>query len=93
MGGLEWLNFTDWTEGFMVGSPPGVDLGGSALISLNYAYALDRASQLFAYFNDTYTANRYANLSSLVKRAVYDLCFDLQPIDQCIGSVVFQPFS
>ncbi len=76
MGGLEWLNFTDWTEGFMVGSPPGVDLGGSALISLNFAYALDRASHLFAYFNDTYNANRYSNISLQIKRAVFDLCFD-----------------
>ncbi len=76
LGGLEWLNFSDWTKGFMVGSPPGVDLGGSALISLNFAYALDRASQLFAYFNDTYAANRYSNISSHIKRAVYNQCFD-----------------
>ena len=76
MGGLEWLNFTDWTGGFMVGSPPGVDLGGSALISLNYAYALDRASELFEHFGYTYKAGLYSKISGEIKTAVYDLCFD-----------------
>ncbi|MFO7669254.1 MAG: alpha-L-rhamnosidase C-terminal domain-containing protein [Bacteroidales bacterium] len=78
MGGLEWLNFTDWTDGFMVGSPPGVDLGGSALISLNYAYALDRASELFDHFGDTLQAAEYSNLSQKIKKAVFTLCFDPQ---------------
>ncbi|MDX2431907.1 MAG: alpha-L-rhamnosidase C-terminal domain-containing protein, partial [Bacteroides sp.] len=76
MGGLEWLNFTDWTGGFMVGSPPGVDLGGSALISLNFAYALDRAAELFTHFGQAHKAGVYAKLSSEIKAAVFDLCFD-----------------
>ena len=76
MGGLEWLNFTDWTDGFMVGSPPGVDLGGSALISLNFAYALDRASELFGHFGEAYKAGLYHRLSSEIKRSVFELCYD-----------------
>ncbi|MDX2432488.1 MAG: alpha-L-rhamnosidase N-terminal domain-containing protein, partial [Bacteroides sp.] len=76
MGGLEWLNFSDWTTGFMVGSPPGVDLGGSALITLNYAYALDRAADLFEYFEEPYYAEKYSDLSARLKKAVYNLCFD-----------------
>lgn len=76
MGGLEWLNFSDWTQGFMVGSPPGVDLGGSALISLNYAYALERAAALFEYYGDAHYARKYSDLSKRIKKAVYDLCYD-----------------
>ncbi len=76
MGGLEWLNFTDWTEGFLVGSPPGVDLGGSALISLNFAYALDRAAELFDHFGHSHQAELYSKLSSEIKEAVFDLCYD-----------------
>lgn len=76
MGGLEWLNFTDWTDGFLVGSPPGVDLGGSALISLNYAYALDRAAELFKHFGHSHEAELFCKRSSDIKAAVFDLCFD-----------------
>lgn len=76
MGGLEWLNFSDWSKGFMVGSPPGVDLGGSALVSLNFAYALERAAELFQHFEDPYLAERYANLSHQIKSSVFDLCYN-----------------
>jgi hypothetical protein len=76
LGGLEWLNFTDWTDGFMVGSPPGVDLGGSALITLNFAYALDRASDLFSYFEQEEQSSRYRGLADRLKNAVYTSCWD-----------------
>jgi alpha-L-rhamnosidase len=76
MGGLEWLNFSDWSEGFLVGSPPGADQGGSALISLNFAYALDRAAMLFEHFGDKHSAERYSSLSLKIKEAVFDLCYD-----------------
>lgn len=76
LGGLEWLNFTDWTDGFKVGSPPGVDQGGSALISLNFAYALDKAAELFEYFGERIIAQRYATLSRHIKKSVFELCFN-----------------
>ena len=83
LGPLEWFNFADWTDGFMVGSPPGVDLGHSALVSLNYVYALDRASELFTYYavaedseELTTRAREFRNQAQRTRKAVYNFCFD-----------------
>jgi hypothetical protein len=76
LGGLDWLNFTDWTPGFMVGSPAGVDTSNSALVSLNYAYALDRASELFAFYGKNHEAAVFQNQAKSIKTAVYKLCFN-----------------
>ncbi len=51
LGPLEWFNFADWSNGFMVGSPPGVDLGHSALVGLNDIMAHgDRAVAFGSFF-------------------------------------------
>jgi hypothetical protein len=76
VGHLEWLNFSDWTPGFKVGSPAGVDTSYTALISLNYAYSLDRAAEIFEYFGKHYEAETYLEQSAKVKKAVYSLCFN-----------------
>lgn len=76
LGGLDFFNFSDWTPGFMVGSPAGVDTSNSALVSLNYAYALDRASELFAFYGKKHEAAVYQSQSESIKRAVYNLCFN-----------------
>jgi alpha-L-rhamnosidase len=83
LGPLEWFNFADWTDGFMVGSPPGVDLGHSALVSLNYVYALERASELFTYFGlldqDERLNTRaleFRKQADRTRRAVYNFCMD-----------------
>ncbi len=78
LGGLDFFNFSDWTPGFMVGSPAGVDTSNSALVSLNYAYALDRASELFAFYGKNHEASDYKNQAESIKRAVYDLCFNTE---------------
>jgi len=88
LGGLDWLNFTDWTPGFMVGSPAGVDTSNSALVSLNYAYALDRASELFAAYGKNHEANLYQNQSNSIKNAVYKLCFN--PEKQLLKDTPFE---
>ena len=83
LGPLEWFNFADWTDGYMVGSPPGSDLGHSALISLNYVYALERASELFNYFGELDQNDIFHNRSrefrlqaERTRQAVYNLCMD-----------------
>lgn len=78
LGGLDFFNFSDWTPGFMVGSPAGVDTSNSVLISLNYAYALDRASELFAFYGKKHESSAYQNQSESIKKAVYQLCFNQQ---------------
>ncbi len=83
LGPLEWFNFADWTEGFMVGVPPGADLGHSALISLNYVYALVRAAELFNWFAELEAspelasrAQEYLIQAERTRKAVYNLCYD-----------------
>jgi alpha-L-rhamnosidase len=83
LGPLDWFNFADWTKGFMVGTPPGADLGHSALISLNYVYALDRASELFNYFGELDNseimhtrAREYRIQAERTRRAVHNICYD-----------------
>ncbi|MFC2126039.1 alpha-L-rhamnosidase N-terminal domain-containing protein [Bacteroidota bacterium] len=76
LGSLDWLNFSDWTTGFNCGSPAGVDDGNSALISLKYVYALDRASELFYYFGMNVEGDKYKNQAESVRKAVYRECYD-----------------
>jgi hypothetical protein len=75
LGGLEWFNFSDWTDGFLIGSPGGVDDGNSALISLNFAYALDRASELYSYFGYDMEAGKYKKMAMDIKASVRELCW------------------
>jgi hypothetical protein len=83
LGPLEWWNFADWSKEFMVGAPPGADLGHSALISLNYVYALDRAAELFNWFAEVdnseplaIRAQEYLIQAERTRRAVYNMCYD-----------------
>lgn len=76
LGPSDWLNFADWTDGYRVGSPFGSDEGNSALLSLNLAYALDRAAELFASIDETYYVERYSQLSKSIKTSVYSHCMD-----------------
>jgi len=83
LGPLEWFNFADWTDGFTEGVPPGADLGHSALISLNYVYALERAAELFNWFAGLEgsaelagRAREYLVQAARTREAVYNLCYD-----------------
>jgi len=83
LGPLDWFNFADWTDGFMVGAPPGADLGHSALISLNYVYALERAAEVFTWFagidnSETLAiqAQKFLIQAERTRKAVYNLCYD-----------------
>jgi len=76
LGPLEWFNFADWTDGFLVGVSPGADLGHSALVSLNYVYALDRAAEIFEHFGDPVQARAMRARADRTRKAVYRLCYD-----------------
>jgi len=78
LGKLDWFNFSDWTTGFLCGAPAGVDDGNSALISLNFVYALVRASDLFQYFNEQDKAEKYRQQAGRIREAVFKNCFDEQ---------------
>ncbi len=76
LGPLDWFNFTDWTPGFKAGAPEGVDTGSSALITLNYLYALQRAEILMEHFGQKEDATRYRKLQEKIGKAVIKECFD-----------------
>ncbi len=76
LGPMDWFSFTDWTTGFMVGAPAGADTSNSALFSLNLVYALERASELFAHFDQSFEAEKYKILADNIRTAVYENCFD-----------------
>ena len=78
LGPLEWFNFTDWTPGFRVGAPAGVDTGSSALITLNFVYALKRAEILMEHFGQKQDAASYRELHTRIGKAVIKECFDSQ---------------
>jgi len=75
IGILDWFNFADWTDGFAVGAPGGVDDGNSALVSLNLVYALDRASELFGHLEHEYEAKKYKELADRIRSSVYENCW------------------
>jgi hypothetical protein len=76
LGQLDWFNFSDWTPGFLCGAPAGVDDGNSALISLNFVYALERAEELFSFFGKNQKAIKYHDLAGRIRKSVYKNCFD-----------------
>ncbi|MDA3822758.1 MAG: alpha-L-rhamnosidase [Bacteroidales bacterium] len=73
--GTEWWNFTDWSKGFMNGIPPGADNGYSANVTLQYAYALQGAVEIFEEFGDTKEAEEYREILETIKRSVVNMCF------------------
>jgi hypothetical protein len=76
LGGLEWWNFTDWSEGYQNGIPPGADDGNSACISLQYVYSLQYASELFGHFGWEHEAQKCLELSQEVIDSVNAHCFE-----------------
>ncbi|SDK98045.1 alpha-L-rhamnosidase [Catalinimonas alkaloidigena] len=73
LGPLPWWNFADWA--FPHGIPPGVDEGGSALISLQYLYALQYAAGIMADFGLAEEAERYGREAINLKNTIYRRCY------------------
>lgn len=81
LGALQWWQFVDWSWGRkdsieIGGVPPGASKGGSSIISLQYAYTLERAAALCSYFGDSEKAQRYRTQAGNIKRSTYALCWD-----------------
>ena len=79
LSNVGWWNFVDWAPSFDKGVPPGVSDGqGSSILSLQYVYALDKASELFKFYNKIPEAEHYKQLANQIRTAVYSNCFDAQ---------------
>lgn len=76
LGNLEWWNFTDWAPEYSNGVPPGAEYGHSASISLQYAYALQYASEMFTSLGNDRLATKYYKMSAELIEAVNTHCFD-----------------
>lgn len=80
LGPMEWWNFVDWVnfEGWDSGIPPGAETGGSAIISLQYAYTLQKAVALLDAFGYPAQAERFRKRIEQVRQAVWNSCWDSQ---------------
>ena len=78
LGKLEWWNFVDWVsaDGWEAGVPPGARDGQSAVISLYYVYAMNKAADLLEAFGYPQQAVRYRDLAVRVGNAVKEHCWD-----------------
>ncbi len=73
---LEWWNFTDWSQGFMNGIPPGADSGYSANVSLQYVYALQKAVEMFDTLGLRDEVTKYSAIEKTVRNSVIMNCYD-----------------
>ena len=84
LGKIEYWNFVDWaiewpwiSENRIGGVPEGgrVD-GNSSILTMQFAYAAQRASELNEFFGNTSEAAKYKQLSQNLTKAVYENCWD-----------------
>lgn len=77
LSAMGWWNFVDWADEFERGVPEGAkEAEGTAIISLQLVYALDRAAELFDFFDKKNEAAWYRDQASAVRKAVYATCYD-----------------
>lgn len=76
LGPLTWWNFVDWDNFNGWGTAPGSDNGNSAIITLQYAYTLNQAAELFKAFNHEHQANEYNLLASELNKHTYQYCYN-----------------
>jgi alpha-L-rhamnosidase len=81
LGKLGWWQFVDWSwtwnEADRIGGvPPGASEGGSAIISLQYAYTLQKAAELMNAYGKKDIAENYLKLAKTITDAVYLNCWD-----------------
>jgi hypothetical protein len=76
LGPMDWWSFVDWNDAFPRGTPDGANDGHSAVITLQYAYTLRQAAQLFNYFGRKENSAHYLQLANLLAENTRLHCFD-----------------
>jgi hypothetical protein len=76
LGRMKWWSFVDWNDAFPGGTPPGANDGHSAIITLQYAYTLRQAAELFNYFGRKEEGNHFSQLADQLSKSTYEHCFD-----------------
>ncbi len=76
LGPLPYWNHIDGGADFRAGSPPGIDEGGSAHMSILLAYTMDKAAELLIESGDECNAKKYKELSARLKAQTMELCYN-----------------
>jgi hypothetical protein len=81
LGPLSWWQFVDWSwpwvDSIRVGGvPPGASRGGSSIITLQFAYTLQRAAKLMLHHGQPDKAAMYEAMAGKLCRDTYRRCFD-----------------
>jgi alpha-L-rhamnosidase len=78
LGPVEWWDFVDWvnSKGWDNGNPPAAHNGNSSILSLQYVYTLEKASEVFEAFRLHDIAVEYRNVADKIKNSVYQRCYD-----------------
>jgi len=76
LGPLTWWNFVDWDNFDSWGVPPGADSGNSSIITLQYAYTLNQAADLFRAFDHVGQADEYSALSGQINKSTFAACYN-----------------
>jgi hypothetical protein len=84
LGKVEYWNFVDWAvewpwgdENRSGGVPEGGALdGNSSILSMQFSYALQLASELFRQFGQSSLAEKYRQTAIQITHAVYEKCWD-----------------
>jgi hypothetical protein len=84
LGEIEYWNFVDWAVEWAwsndkgIGGVPagGYRDGNSSIISMQFAYAAQRAAELFRFFGQPEQAEKYSLIAQNLTKAVYEKCWD-----------------
>lgn len=76
LGPMEWWNFVDWDNTFRSGTPDGATDGNSSVISLQLAYTLRQAEQLFRHYGSITDAERCKSLSARLIAGTQKHCYN-----------------
>jgi len=76
LGPMEWWSFTDYTNVFESGVPEGAQNGNSSIITLQYAYTLKQAAEIYAYFDKKNEREHCMLLANQLNKGTYQNCYD-----------------
>lgn len=75
---VDWANEWDWNPKQRIGGVPkgGSDDGQSSILTMQFAYAVQRAAELNDYFDRPVQAQKYKQLVRYLTQAAYKNCWD-----------------
>ena len=76
VGALPWWPYVDWAEGWQLGRPPGATNGHSVMISLQFAYALQRAADLEDHLGLPAQGDQYRDMADALISAARSHAWD-----------------